>query len=225
MSELQKFIFEGLPVRGAIVRLDDGWQAMQAVRAQSGAYPDAVTALLGEMTAAALLMQANIKFNGAIILQIQGDGPLKLAVVEVQPDFSVRATATIKGEIADNATLTDMVNVNNEGRCAITLDPKDRMPGQQAYQGVVPLFDDEGKPINVFSKVLQHYMLQSEQLDTCLVLAANDQLAAGLLIQRLPMAGEGNLGAENANVANEDGIGKSEDYNRIATLAMSLKTE
>ena len=225
MSELQKFIFEGLPVRGAIVRLDDGWQAMQAVRAQSGAYPDAVTALLGEMTAAALLMQANIKFHGAIFLQILGDGPLKLAVVEVQPDFSVRATATIKGEIADNATLTDMVNVNNEGRCAITLDPKDRMPGQQAYQGVVPLFDDEGKPINVFSKVLQHYMLQSEQLDTCLVLAANDQLAAGLLIQRLPMAGEGNLGAENANVANEDGIGKSEDYNRIATLAMSLKTE
>ena len=108
MSELQKFLFDGLPVRGAIVRLDDAWVAMQAARAQSGGYPPVVTQLLGEMTAAALLMQANIKFNGAVILQIQGDGPVKLAVVEVQPDFSVRATASLQGEVPADATLTQL---------------------------------------------------------------------------------------------------------------------
>ena len=112
-----------------------------------------------------------------------------------------------------------MVNVLNQGRCAITLDPRDRLPGQQPYQGVVPLFDDLRQPIESLSSVLEHYMLQSEQLDTCLVLAANDEAAAGILIQRLPTAGEKNLGNT------EDGIGKSEDFNRIAILSRSITPE
>ena len=118
-----------------------------------------------------------------------------------------------------------MVNVSNEGRCAITLDPTTKFPGQQPYQGVVPLFDDAGKPIERLSEVLEHYMLQSEQLDTTLVLAADEHLAAGLLIQRLPMAGEGNLAGSLVSKDNEDAIGKNEDYNRIAMLAHTLKRE
>src|SRR6185369_2711087 len=106
-------------------------------------------------------------------------------------------------------------------RCAITLDPKDRLPGQQPYQGVVPLFGDQREPLQKLSEVLEHYMLQSEQLDTRLVLAANDEIAAGLLIQRLPIKGEGNLSGEAAE-RNEDQIGLSEDYNRISMLAATL---
>jgi molecular chaperone Hsp33 len=117
-----------------------------------------------------------------------------------------------------------MVNVNNEGRCAITLDPLNKMPGQQAYQGVVPLFDDHRNKLDKFSDVLQHYMLQSEQLDTTLVLAANDTTAAGLLIQRLPIKGEGNLAAK-ATMEDEDEIGRNEDYNRISILASSLTAD
>ena len=63
-------------------------------------------------------------------------------------------------------------------------------------------------------------MLQSEQLDTKLILAADDDIAAGLLIQRLPLEGEGNLGTRN-----EDEIGLSEHYNRIAHLASTLTRE
>jgi molecular chaperone Hsp33 len=170
-------------------------------------------------------MQANIKFNGALILQIQGDGPVKLAVAEVQPDLSLRATATVTGEVAANAPLSQMVNLTNQGRCAITLDPKDRLPGQQPYQGVVPLFDDRREKIEKLSEVIEHYMLQSEQLDTRLVLAANDKVAAGLLIQRLPMQGEANLSGGGAIRRDEDEIGLNEDYNRIAILASSLKRE
>jgi molecular chaperone Hsp33 len=73
--------------------------------------------------------------------------------------------------------------------------------------------------------VLEHYMLQSEQLDTRLVLAANDEVAAGLLIQRLPMAGGANLAGEVVVSADEDQIGRSEDYNRIAMLAGTLTAE
>jgi molecular chaperone Hsp33 len=118
-----------------------------------------------------------------------------------------------------------MVNVNNQGRCAITLDPKDRQPGQQPYQGVVPLFGDRHEKLEKLSEVIEHYMLQSEQLDTCLVLAANDQVAAGLLIQRLPMQGQANLDGSGVVRSDEDQIGRNEDYNRIAILASSLKRE
>ncbi|MCW5642137.1 MAG: Hsp33 family molecular chaperone HslO [Rhodoferax sp.] len=227
MSELHKFLFEGLPVRGIVVRITDAWTEIlrrRAANTQTGAYPVPVTEMLGEMLAAATLMQSNIKFDGALVMQIMGDGPVKLTVAEIKPDLSLRATATITGDVAPDAGLSAMVNVGNGGRCAITLDPRERLPGQQPYQGVVPLFDDRGEPLDKLSDVLQHYMLQSEQLDTTLVLAANDTVAAGLLIQRLPLQGAGNLDAEGRRL-DEDQIGRSEDYNRIATLASSLTRE
>jgi molecular chaperone Hsp33 len=227
MSQLHKFLFDGLPVRGMLVQLTDVWQEVlkrRAANVETGPYAEPVRHLLGEMTAAAVLMQSNIKFNGALVMQIFGDGPLKLAVVEVNPNLSLRATAKVVGELGDASTLPEMVNVNNEGRCAITLDPLNKMPGQQAYQGVVPLFDDHRNKLDKFSDVLQHYMLQSEQLDTTLVLAANDTTAAGLLIQRLPIKGEGNLAAK-ATMEDEDEIGRNEDYNRISILASSLTAD
>ena len=227
MSQLHKFLFDGLPVRGMLVQLTDVWQEVlkrRAANVETGPYAEPVRHLLGEMTAAAVLMQSNIKFNGALVMQIFGDGPLKLAVVEVQPDLSLRATAKVVGDLGNASTLPEMVNVNNEGKCAITLDPLNKMPGQQPYQGVVPLFDDHRNKLDKFSDVLQHYMLQSEQLDTTLVLAANDTTAAGLLIQRLPVKGEANLAAQ-ASMGDEDGIGLSEDYNRISILASSLTAD
>ena len=221
MSELHKFIFEGLPVRGMLVRLTDGWQEVLRRRQKADdEFPQPVRSLMGEMAAAATLMQANIKFNGALILQIFGDGPVKLAVAEVQPDLAFRVTAKVVGEVSDNAALDSMLNVHGKGRCAITLDPQDKLPGQQPYQGVVPLHGDHREPLQKLSEVLEHYMLQSEQLDTKLILAANDEVAAGLLIQRLPVEGSGNLGTRN-----EDEIGLNESYNRIAHLASTLSSE
>jgi molecular chaperone Hsp33 len=222
VSELHKFLFDGMPVRGMIVRLTDSWTEILARRAgnsATGAWPPPVSELLGEMAAAGALMQSNIKFNGALVLQIFGDGPVKLAVAEVQPDLSLRATAKVVGDVGVNDRLPEMVNVHNQGRCAITLDPKDKFPGQQPYQGVVPLFGDQREKLGKLSEVLEHYMLQSEQLDTKLILAADDKVAAGLLIQRLPTQGEKNLGS-----AGED-IGRIEDYNRIAILAATLTRE
>ncbi len=218
MSELVKFIFEGLPVRGALVRLTDAWRESLQRREGDAAFPPEVRTLLGEMAAAGVLMQANIKFNGALVLQVSGDGPVKLAVAEVQPELTFRATAKVVGAVPPGAQLEAMVNVHGQGRCAITLDPKDRLPGQQPYQGVVPLHGDRREPLQEVSQVLEHYMLQSEQLDTKLVLAANDEVAAGLLIQRLPVEGEGNLEGRR----NEDDIGLSEAFDRIAMLAATL---
>ena len=227
MSELHRFLFEGLPVRGSIVRLTDAWKEVLDRRRRStgGEWPHPVIELVGEMAAAGALMQSNIKFNGALVLQIFGDGPVKLAVAEVQHDLALRATAKVVGPVAANAQLAEMVNVTNKGRCAITLDPKDKFPGQQPYQGMVPLYGDHHEKIGKLSAVLEHYMLQSEQLDTKLILAADEKVAAGLLIQRLPVAGEKNLAGSMVSKENEDQIGVNEDYNRIATLAGSLTSE
>lgn len=227
-SELHKFIFDGLPVRGQLVRLTDAWQEIlsrRALNTQTGAYPPPVGELLGEMVAASVLMQGNIKFDGALVMQIFGDGPVKVAVVEVQTDLRLRATASVVGEIKPGDRLPEMVNAQGKGRCAITLDPADRRPGRQPYQGVVPLQDAGGRGLQSVAEMIEHYMRQSEQLDTTLVLAADEKVACGLLIQRLPVQGESNL--SQSSVAREDDQGEAveDDYERIALLARSLKRE
>lgn len=217
MSELHRFLFDGLPARGILVRLTDGWQEVLTRRASAGVpLPAPVQRLLGEMAAAGVLMHANIKFNGALVLQVFGDGPVKLAVAEVGADLAFRVTAKVVGEVTDDAGLKAMLNAAGGGRCAITLAPAARLPGQQPYQGVVPLHGDDGQPLQRMAQVLEHYMLQSEQLDTRLVLAADDRVAAGLLLQRLPPTGGG---------IDETLIGRDEDFNRIALLASTLRAE
>ena len=210
-----------------LVRLTDAWQdilARRAANSETGAYPAPVRQLLGEMAAAGVLMQGNIKFNGALVLQIFGDGPVKMAVVEAQPDLAFRTTAKVVGDVPASDTgrlpLDVMVNVHGRGRCAITLDPKDRQPGQQPYQGVVPLNDHDGEALPDLSAVLEQYMRQSEQLDAKLILAANDEIAAGLLIQRMPVEGEANLAGQDRAAASEMDV--AEQYNRIAHLAATL---
>lgn len=241
MSELHKFIFEGLPVRGAIVRLTDSWQEILRRRELhaddeigSGKYPEIVQNLLGEMTAAAVLMHSNIKFNGSLILQVMGGekstgrrdtSPVKLAVVEVKSDLSFRTTAKVVHAVSGNESFSQLINQSNQARCAITLDPEVKFQGQQAYQSIVPLYGDHGESLASFAAVLEHYMLQSEQLDTKLVLASNESMAVGILIQRIPIKGENNLAGAFTSTENEDAIGKNEDFNRIATLTASIKRE
>ncbi|GGI17738.1 Hsp33 family molecular chaperone HslO [Oxalicibacterium faecigallinarum] len=180
-DSLQKFLFEDSAVRGELVDVSATWQQVQ----QHRQYPQAVKTVLGEMLSAAALLSANLKFNGAIVMQIHGDGPVRLLVVECDSDLNLRATAKLAEDaiVDDHASLTDLVNAQGNGRFVITLDPKDKLPGQQAYQGIVPLV---GESVAV---VIENYMLRSEQLDTKLWLAADDSVARGLLLQKLPREG------------------------------------
>lgn len=206
MDQLHKFLFDGRSVRGSLVRLEGAWQQMLARRAASGAYPEPVQQLLGQMTAAAALMQSGITFDGALVLQISGDGPVKLAVAEARADLALRSTATVIGAVAPDADWQALVNPRGGARCAITLDAGKGQP----YQGVVSLTGEHS-----LAQALAHYMRQSEQVDTQLVLAASDTVAAGLLIQRLPTAGAGNLGGEAG----------AEDFNHLAHLVATLTAE
>ena len=221
MSEIHKFLFDGLPLKGAIVRLDDSWQEVlrrRAANKQTGAYATPVAELLGEMLAAGCLMQSAIKFNGALILQMQSEGAVKLAVAEVQNDMAMRATATVQGEVAADARLPDLMP---HGQCAVTLDPRDRLPGQQPYQGVVALNHPDGEPLANLAQALRSYMAFSEQLDTYFVFAANEQVAAGIMLQRLPIKGSANL--ESSLALSEEEM--EEACRRIASHTLSLKRE
>lgn len=227
MSELHKFIFEGLPVRGQLVLLTDAWQEVlhrRAANAQTGAYAPPVAELLGQMTAAAVLLQASIQFDGALVLQIFGDGPLKVVVAEVQSDLRLRATASLTGPVAARAPLSELVNLHGRGRCALTLDPRQRREGQQPYQGVVPLVDGHGTRLDSLARVIELYMRQSEQLDTTLVLAADESVAAGLLLQRMPVQGQQNLSQSHV-AREEEGEAPEDDFERLSILARSLKQE
>jgi molecular chaperone Hsp33 len=207
---LQKFIFDNAAVRGELVEISNAWREIQSRHD----YPKAVRSLLGEMVAAAALLSANLKFNGSIVMQIHGDGPVKLLVVDCDANLHLRATAKLRdgAVVADDASVTDLLNAGGHGRFVITLDPQDKVPGQQPYQGVVPLVGDS------ISTIIENYMLRSEQMDTKLWLAADGEVARGLLLQKLPRnsAIEGQV--EQAS-EEED----AETWNRAVMLGQTLK--
>lgn len=168
-DSLQRFMFEHAAVRGSIVHLDTTWRAVLERRE----YPPLLRNLLGELMAAATLLASTLKFSGSIILQMQGEGPVKLLVVECMSDMTMRAMAHWEGEIAGES-LADLVGA---GRFVITIDPRD---GGKTYQGIVAI---SGQSV---ADALEDYMSRSEQLETRLWLGADGNQAAGMLLQKMP---------------------------------------
>lgn len=168
-DSLQRFLFEDTPVRGELVHLDATWRAVL----ERHDYPPPLRKLLGELMAAGALLSATLKFEGALIMQMQGRGPVKLVVVEVTSAGTLRATASWDDEIP-HVPFRELLG---GGRFVITLVPTE---GTQSYQGVVDMDGDS------VAEVLEHYMHKSEQLDTRLWLACDEHQAAGMLLQRLP---------------------------------------
>jgi len=166
---LLRFLFENAPVRGELVHLDATWQALL----ERHEYPPVVRDLLGQTLAAAALLAATIKFNGAITMQVQGDGPLRLMVVECTSARTLRGMAHWEGEVPAG----DLAAQFGSGRLVITIDPGGE---QERYQGIVAL---EGRSL---AEALDVYLERSEQLATRLWLAADGERAAGLLLQRVP---------------------------------------
>ncbi len=168
-DSLQRFLLEGTPVRGEIVHLDASWRAILDRRT----YPQPLQKLLGEMIAAGVLLSATLKFEGALIMQMQGEGPVRLLVVEVTSEHTLRATAKWDGDLASD----DLKSLLGNGKFVITIVPG---AGKQSYQGIVSL---EGDTV---SEVLEHYMAKSEQIETRLWLACDSRQASGMLLQKLP---------------------------------------
>ena len=92
VDTLRRFVFERYPFRGQLVHLGPAWQAMM----EHHDYPDAVRDTLGEAVAAAALLASTLKFKGLLSLQLRGEGPMHLMLVECTDGLGLRAVARFK---------------------------------------------------------------------------------------------------------------------------------
>ncbi len=169
-DRIQRFLFEDEPIRGQLVSLDDSWQTILD-RSDATGY---AREILGHALAAVSLLASTLKFDGNITLQIRGQGALHMLVAQATSERTLRGIIRQSHEIEDEtASLADIFQTN---KIVITIDSGKGKP----HQGIVPLSG------HTLSEALGAYFEQSEQLQTHLWLAANDNNASGLLIQKLP---------------------------------------
>src|SRR5487761_890385 len=181
-DEVRRFIVENRPVRGHWVRLEGAWRELRAHRD----YPQPVRELLGQAVAASVLLAATLKFRGQLTLQLQGNGAVSLLVAQCTHDYRLRAVARFDAaavaELSTNGAAEGAGGVfrslvGSEGRFAVTVEADER---NMRYQGIVPLSGDS------LAGSLEAYFARSEQLPTRVLLAADGERGAGVLVQKLP---------------------------------------
>ncbi|ODP95888.1 MULTISPECIES: Hsp33 family molecular chaperone HslO [Salinivibrio] len=194
-DQLHRYLFKDVSVRGELVKLDETYQRIL----ENQDYPAPVQALLGEMLVATSLLTATLKFEGSITVQLQGDGPVSLAVINGDHQQQLRGTARLKGDIKADATLPEMLG---KGQLIITIEPVDG----ERYQGIVGLDSDH------LQGCLEDYFARSEQLETRLWLRTGEfdgkRHAAGMMLQVLP-----------------DGKGDDNDFDHLAKLTETVKND
>jgi molecular chaperone Hsp33 len=167
-DSLHRFIFDGLGVRGELARLDASWRAVL----ERHPYPMTVRRPLGEALTSVLLLAATLKFEGNLILQAHGHGPLRTLVAQATHDRTIRGLARWHGDVPDG----NLGQQLGDGQLILTLQP---LAGER-YQGIIPLSGDG------LGDAVESYFAASEQLPTRLWLAVGDSHVAGLMLQRLP---------------------------------------
>ena len=169
---LHRFLLESAGVRGVIVRLGPAWREV-AGRAE---YPVPLLDLLGQALAASALLTGNIKFDGALSVELKSQGALRLLFAECTDAGRLRGLARWNAQIPDTLALSELP----QALMAITIGQAER---GQRYQGLVDLKHPD------LAGALGNYFQQSEQLPARFVLAANEQHAVGLMLQKLPAEG------------------------------------
>ncbi|MND73068.1 33 kDa chaperonin [compost metagenome] len=194
-DQLHRYLFEQFAVRGELVTVSETWKQIL----ENHNYPQPVKRVLGELLVATSLLTATLKFAGDITVQLQGDGPMNMAVINGNNQQQMRGVARVQGDVPEGADLKTLVG---NGFLVITITPDEG----ERYQGVVGLEGD------TLAECLEDYFLRSEQLPTRLFIRTGEvegQLAAGgMLLQVLP--------AQNA---------QGNDFEHLATLTETIKTE
>jgi len=194
-DQLHRYLFENYAVRGELVTVSETWKQIL----ENHSYPQPVKNILGELLVATSLLTATLKFAGDITVQLQGDGPMSLAVINGNNRQQMRGVARVQGDIADDADLKTLVG---NGYLVITITPEEG----ERYQGVVGLEGD------TLAACLEDYFLRSEQLPTRLFIRTGDvegaPAAGGMLLQVLP--------AQDTQAV---------DFEHLATLTETIKAE
>lgn len=186
------FVFDSLPIRGAVIQLQNSWHRMLL----GHDYDQPVLQTLGESAAASALIAQSLKFDGSITLQISGDGPLAMLVMQCTSDLELRGMANASPLAADTR-FSDLVS---RARCAITVDSGAM---ERPYQGIVEVSGES------LADSIEHYYARSAQIPTHLRLVSNRDCCGGILLQQMPQ--------EEAPVA--------DDWRRVGLLAATLRID
>ncbi len=168
-NSVQRFLFDNLDIRGAIVRLDSVWQHLLSGRN----YPAPVIDLLGQMSATTLLLADNLKQPGRLTIQLRGDGPVSLLVIDCNEALNIRCMAQ-HGDKIEAASALDLLG---HGQLLLSLDMESM---REPFQSIVPL---TGSSI---AEIFEHYLAQSEQLASRFFLATTPTSTVGLFLQKMP---------------------------------------
>lgn len=192
-SFVRRFIFEGLDIRGAVVYLGAAWRQMQVNRH----YQPTVAQLLGETAAVTALIAGQLKQPGRLTLQLRGNGPIQLLVMDCNEQLQMRGMAR-SNPVVLPAPVPDLLGAHQGGQLMMSLDMPD---ARQPYQSYVPMVGDS------IATIFEHYLEQSEQQPSRLFATAAPQAAACLFLQKMPAADQ----------HDEDG------WQRISHLASTVK--
>jgi molecular chaperone Hsp33 len=134
-------------------------------------YDALTTETLGHAAAATGLIAQSLKFDGAVTLQIQSSGVLRMLVMQCTSELDLRGMASAEpGKVA-----ADFAALIEEGHCAVTVNV-----GERPYQGIVEIDDTS------LAASLEHYFARSVQVPCHVVLVANEDVAGGVLLQQIP---------------------------------------
>lgn len=194
-DQLHRYLFENYAVRGELVTVSETLEQILA----GHNYPQPVKNVLSELLVATSLLTATLKFEGDITVQLQGDGPMTLAVINGNNHQQLRGVARVQGEIPEDADLKTLIG---NGYLVITITPAEG----ERYQGVVGLEGD------TLAACLEDYFQRSEQLPTRLIIRTGESegepAAGGMLLQVMP--------AQNA---------QPDDFDHLAALTDTIKAE
>lgn len=192
-STIRRFLFEGLDIRGAIVHLGEAWQQMQAGRD----YQPTVAQLLGETAAVTALIAGQLKQPGRLTLQLRGNGPIQLLVMDCNEQLQMRGMAR-SNPVVLPAPVPELLGAHQGGQLMMSLDTPD---ARRPYQSYVPMVGDS------IAAIFEHYLEQSEQQPSRLFATAGPKAAVCLFLQKMP----------EADKRDADG------WNRITQLAATAK--
>ncbi|MEN1958915.1 Hsp33 family molecular chaperone HslO [Luteimonas sp. MJ246] len=173
-DHLTRFLLPRAGVRGVHVHLGDTWRQI----ASSDDYPPVARALLGEAAVASALFTGHVKVDGRLSVQLRGEGALRTLFAECTAAGTLRGIARLAGDAGDASGIDGL---GGDALLAITIEnPGIGSRDAARYQGLVPLDAPD------LSRAFEDYFVQSEQLPTRILLAAGEDAATGLMLQKLP---------------------------------------
>ena len=169
---ITRFVINNSSIRGNIIRIKNSLAQLK----KSLEIPEQVVSSFNEIVTVCPMLAATLKFEGGLILQIQGKKSLKLIIAESDNDFKIRGTIKLTENTKDS--FQDLIQ---DAIVALTVIHKDQ---KTPYQGIIEVGSGEIKAM------IEHYLTQSMQIKSKVFFHQTNTESFGVLFQELPHENE-----------------------------------